>query len=354
MAKRSETVHYPRAAANAETTSRRQHSQLVENGVSLSQDKIESLTRSFFEIAGAHPYVFDALSYICTYHRGAIDRVDDQTETHFRVRLPVEAFMDFSLDGRMQFKHRIMTELYDMASMQRGKVLPLDAEHSVLTVPVRVELFYEDGSKIDPSIARQLENLKGQAPVKLIALEFYKPLFASLLRGEEGESWFPLPKAFHAKMLEMMDECRDLPEYKNAGIQAFPVQYRKLYLYMNLHDNGQGDFLNLDGVDSLLSCYPTLVKTKGRANYVDWWRARLFIKKASSLFNRMAERGLMDGVKLVPTGIWYDKPIKQFRIRLQRGRKYAGLPAFRDESNFAGLPDLRPRRKEGEEGGEDD
>jgi hypothetical protein len=346
MARKQDTVHYPKAAANAETTSRRQHVSIVEEGELLPPEKIDTLTRSFFDIAGAHPYVFDALSFICTFHRQAIERRDNSSETHFRVRIPLAHFLDFALDGRTQFKHRLMTELYDMASIQRGKVLPLDADHSVMTVPVRVELFYEDGRKLDPSTARQFENLKGQAPVSFIAIEFYKPLFQSLLHGKAGESWFPLPKAFHAKMLATMDKCRDLPEFKNAGILALPIQYRKLYLYMNLHDNGQGDRLNMDGMDTLLSCYPTLVHDRGGSRYIDWWPGRLFIKKACELYNRMADHGLMDGVKFVPTGIQYDKPIKQFCVRLQRGRHYSGLPAFQDESPYASLPDLRPTEEE--------
>jgi len=345
MAKKQDIVHYPKAAANAETTSRRQHSVIFEEGQQLPPEKVEKLTRSFFEIAGAHPYIFDALSYICTFHRQAIERRENSTETHFRVRIPIENFLDYALDGRSQYKHRLMTELYDMASIQRGKILPLDAGHSIKTVPIRVDLFYEDGTKLHPATARKLESLKGQAPISYIAIEFYKPLFQTLLQGKDGESWFPLPKAFHAKMLETMDECRELPEFKNAGIQALPIQYRKLYLYMNLHDNGLGERLNLDGVDTLLSCYPTLVKDKGGERYIDWWEGRLFIKKACELYNRMADKGLMDGVKFVPTGIQYDKPIKQFRLRLQRGRNYSGIPPFKDESPYASLPDFRPEKE---------
>ena len=343
MPSKHDTVHYPKAAAKAEAISRRQHLQIQdENGI-LPAEKVESLTRSFFEIAGAHPYVFDALSYVCTYHKAAIERRDNSTETHFRVRIPLEKFLDFALDGRTQFKHRLMAELYDMASIQRGKILPLDANHSVLTVPVRVDLFWEDGAKVDPVLARRLENLKGPAPVSFLVIEFYKPLFQKLLEGENGESWFPLPKAFYAKMLETMDVLRPEPEFKYAGITANPIQYRRLYLHMNLHDNGIGEQLCLDGVDTLLSCYPGLVHDRGTGKYVDWWPGRLFIKKACALFNRMADMGLMDGVKFVPTGIQYDKPIKQFKVRLQRGTKYRNVPAFKDESPYASLPDLRPK-----------
>ena len=342
MARKQDTVRYPKAAANAETTSRRQHVQIMEEGMPLLDEKVKNLTRSVFEIAGAHPYLFDALSFICTHHRLAIQRLQNPAETHLRVVVPIEPFMDFALDGRHQYKHRLMAELYDMASIQRGKILPFDADHSIMTVPVRVDLLYEDGRKIDPNIARQLKNLKGQARISHLVIEFYKPLFRSLMVGKYGQSWFPLPKAFHAKMLEMMDECRDLPQFINAGITAYPIQYRKLYLYMNLHDNGLGDRLNFDAVETLLSCYPTLVHTRNGKPYLDWWTGRLFIKKACELFNRMADKGLMDGVKFVPTGIQYDKPIRQFHLRLQRAARYAGLPAFKDESPYAKLPDLQP------------
>lgn len=309
----------------------------------MPEEKIESLKRSFFEISGAHPYVFDALAFVCTYHKKAIERGDNPLETHYRVRIPIDNFMDFALDGRVQFKHRLMAELYDMAMIQKGKVLPLDAKHSVLTVPVRVELLYKDGSRVNPAVARQLENLNGQLPVDMIAIEFYKPLFHSLLKGEDGESWFPLPKAFNAKMLELMDILRDKPEFKYAGITALPNQYRKVYLYMNLHDNSIGEYLHLDAIDSLLSCYPSLISTRRGVHYIDdWWPARLFMKKAALFFYQMADRGLMEGVKLVPTGIWYDKPLRKFRFRLQRNQSYKAIEAFKDESPYADLPDLRP------------
>lgn len=342
-----EVVHYPKGAAKAETTSRRQHGDISNyDGTMLPKEKTLALTRSFFELSGAHPYIFDTLAYVCTKYRQNIDRIDDEKETHFRVRIPFEHFLDFALDGRNQYKPRLMAEIYDLAMVQKGKVLPLDRDHSVLTVPLRVELFYEDGNKVDRDTIRHFQNLNGEWPVKGITIEFYKPLFASLFIGVHGESWFPLPKAFHAKMLEAMDKYRNRPEFKNAGITAFPIQYRKLYLYMNLHDNGIGEHLHLNAEDAMLSCYPTLVKTvktaTGDQHYIDWWPSRLFVRKGCNLFNRMADDGLMDGVKLVPTGIWYDKPLQELRVKVQRAKKYKEVPEFTDDSPFAALPDLRP------------
>jgi len=342
-----EVVRYPRSAAEAETTSRRQHGDILNyEGSRLSQEKIDTLTRSFFELSGAHPYVFDTLAYVCTKYKDNIDRLDDEKETHFRVRIPFDHFLDFALDGRNQYKARLMTEIYDLAMVQKGKVLPFDRDHSVLTVPLRVELFYEDGNKVDKETIRRFANLNGEWPVKGITIEFYKPLFASLFIGTHGESWFPLPKAFHAKMLESMDKYRNRPEFRDAGIMAYPIQYRKLYLYMNLHDNGIGEHLHLNAEEAMLSCYPALVKTvyneEGKHNYIDWYPARLFVRKGCNLFNKMADDGLMDGVKLVPTGIWYDKPLRELRVKVQRAKKYNAVPNFMDESSFASLPDLRP------------
>jgi hypothetical protein len=337
------TVHYPRAVAKAETTSRRQHAVIYEqSGEALPDYKVHELTKAAFELAGAHPYVFDALAFVCTHYGESVERRERSTETHYRVRIPFTHFLDFALDGRLEYRNRLMAEIYELASAPKGKTLPFDANHSILTVPLRVELIHKDGRVVDPGTIRRLSNLNSEGvPIKMVTLEFYKPLFSSLFIGAYGRSWFPLPKAFHAKMLSEMDSCRALPEFKNAGIFAHPLQYRRLYLYMNLHDNGLGNTLNLDGAETLLSCYPSLVEGRGGENYVKWWPARLFIKKACSLFNRMADKGYMEGVKFIPTAIQYEKPLKQFRLSLQRGN-YRGLPQFVDESPYASLPDLRP------------
>jgi len=322
---KNQIVKYSKFVAKAETTSRRQHVNIIDDRTEekIKIAKTEQLTRSYFELSGAYPYIFDALSYVCTHYKDAIMRQNDESETHYRVIVPKKAFEYFALDTYEKYEKSMMAELYKLAKEPKAKVLPLDLNHSILTVPIRVDLIHEDGTIISESTLKKYENLNGELPVKYIAIDFYKPLFKPLLTGKYGVSWFPLPKAFHAKMLDAMDRYKDLPEFNKPEFQKeelkpYAKTYRKIYLYMNLHDNGLGNKLRLDAMDMMLSCYPEIVKTKNNYRYLKWWESRLLIVKACLLFNKMAEEGLLEGVKFAPTKIQYDKKTRQFNITIVR------------------------------------
>jgi len=190
-------IRYPKAAAEAETTSRRQHGEKItrdENSLgiiardpyAMSAEKMDNLTRAAFELAGAHPFVFDAIAFLCTHYPRLIDRKTDSTELHFKTTFPIDKFFDFALDGRTDFKPQLMTELYELARNPKGKMLPLDKNHSILTVPICVSIVREDGQLADLD-AMRLETLKQGNPnikglAKAVIVEFYKPLFSGLLK----------------------------------------------------------------------------------------------------------------------------------------------------------------------------
>ena len=64
-----------------------------------TNDKIDELNKGAFELAGIYPYIFDVLCYVCTHAKDAIERKDNNLETHYRVKIPVDKFYDFALDG---------------------------------------------------------------------------------------------------------------------------------------------------------------------------------------------------------------------------------------------------------------
>lgn len=334
-------IRYPKKTGHAETKSRRSHALIKnQNDIMLSGQYINALTRSAFELAGAHPYIFDTLAYICSHHRHAIERKNNQLETHYRVRVPIDYFKKFALDGCTICEKSLMTELRNLVSNQKPKVLPMTNEYSILTTPIMVNLVLKERSEVTPETIKRLSHLKNRKtgeshqeegrglPLKMVIIEFYKPLFASLFAGQFGNNWFPIPTAFHAKMIEEINNCRNLPEFQKINIKALPIQYRKLFLYMNLHDNSTGKKLILDATDTLLSCYPSLLSSKNGKHYINnWWKARLFVQKACLLFNCMAEKGLMDGAKFIPTKIHYNKSLRKFELTLTRQRKHLVYPA---------------------------
>jgi len=332
-------MKYSKELAKAETTSRRQHKFIIDKRTEeeIKIIKIEQLTRSIFDLSGAYPFVFDALAYICTHHQAIIERKNIPQETHYRVIVPIRHFQDFAIDKYKELRNKMMTELYELAKEPKAKILPLDLNHSILTVPIRVDLIHKDGSEIPAPFLKIYQNLNGELPIKAVVIEFYKPLFRSLLEGEHGIRWFPLPKSFHAKLLDVIKRCRDLPEFQDPEFQKEELKanantYRKIYMYMNLHDNGKSERLTFNAVDMMLSCYPEMVKIKNDKKYLDWWNSRLFIKKACILFNIMGQEGLLDGVKFVPTGIQYYKPSEQFKIRVVRSidRQYKQIEPFKE------------------------
>ena len=185
-------------------------------------------------------------------------------------------------------------------------------------------------------ITGNLKNLKeGGQEIKFVVIEFYKPLFYQLLRGKHGEAWFLLPKAFHAKMLKAINEYKDLPEFKRYGNLATSINYRKLYLYFNLHDNKRGDNLTYDALELSLHCLPENINEKNGKRYLDnWYKLHQFTQKGTRLFHKMAQDGLLEGVSIIPTSVYYEKPAKEIKIKLQRNTK--AIPEFIDETPFQG------------------
>jgi len=328
------TVKYPKTLVKAEISSRRQlkSTELVDEQQKIIEEKISELNKGSFELAGVFPYIFDVLCYVCTHAKEAIERRGNNSETHFRVKIPTEAFYDFALDGELDQKHKLLKELLELHQNPKTKALPLNADLSISTQPIRIDLIHQNGRRITGN----LKNLQqGGQEIKFIIIEFYKPLFSQLLEGRHGKAWFILPKAFHAKMLKAIKQYKDLPEFKRYGNLATSINYRKLYLYFNLHDNKKGDYLTYDSVDLAEHCLPENISEKNGKAYLDnWFKLHQFTQKGTRLFHKMGQDGLLKGVEIIPTSIWYEKPAKEIRIKLKRNA--IEIPEFTDETPFQG------------------
>lgn len=324
-------VKYPKNLALAETSTKRY--QLV------LDDRVKNMDKTAFELSGAFPYIFDALNYICTHCKAGIERINDITETHYRVRLPMHLFYDFALDKNMKYKKALLRELYKIIEKPPTKYLPLTKQESVLTAPIKIDLFYDDTTKIKN---QNLKNLKAEGKeIKYIALEFYKPLWNRIFKGKYGEAWFYLPKAFHVKMLSTIEKYRDTKEFKRYGNLAKSTNYRALTLFINLHDNQKGVNLTLDAVNLAMSCLPGNTYERNYKVFLkNWYVLHQFIQKGIRLLHKMGEDGLMNGTNLIPTSVWYNKPMQEVKIGIHRNKIISedkkGLPLFTDKTKFQG------------------
>jgi hypothetical protein len=330
----AKTSKYPKSLAKAETTRRKGHEGneiVTTDGQALA---LEKLTQAVFNLSGAYPYLFDTISYVATHHQEAIERQDNDKETHYRVRIPIEKFIDMALDEHTSLKSDLWAEMYKLMRSNQPKALPMGDGHTIVTTPIRMDLIMEDGTK---GGAENLKNTRAEgARIKFVILEFYKPLWKSLLSGPKGQAWFLIPKALQAKLKTSIMAWKDDQEFSKYGVFGTVLNYRRLYLYLNLHDNSSGSYINYDGIDLAKACIPKNVKASKGKEYLDWYPTHQFMQKGLRLFHRMASNGMMEGVKLIPKSVWYSKPIKNFRVELQRN-DYQAIPDFTSQ---IGSPEL--------------
>jgi hypothetical protein len=313
-------VKYSRHVANAELSSKRllRGTDLIDDspeGKPL-KESIDELNKHYFDLSGLYPYMFDAINYICQYHRIAVLRVNDEKESHYRVcELPIKNFYDFALDGEWEQKPKLLYELFKIHHEAAVKVLPYTETTSLSTNPIRVDLNRGVGK-------RSTKNLKyvksHNVEIQYLNIEFFKGLFSNLFDGEHGEAWFSMPQAFHAKMI------RAITKYQNSdgfdGLK-YSISYRKLFLYFNLHDNKRGTYLTFDDVDLASHCIPRCVTVNPvkdsmrlilRSDILD------FFKHAVSLYRIMALEGLLPGMLCIPVSFDYDSAQKKYRFDFAR------------------------------------
>jgi hypothetical protein len=381
-----ETSKYPRTLAKVETTSRRQHE--IEKIKADPKDIVLLTKRGTFTFANAYPYIFDALSDLCTNFataqykdnkgriRNVIERQDNDTETHYRAILKIQTFAEMALNGHNEYWDSFLVQLYKLAAHPEKKVLPFIEGYSILTEPVRIDLVTENGDKLSESEKTSLSNLKNRpdshkGKLELIMIEFYKPLFESLFqrnsKGELGNNYIQVPKALNAEIKATAEYLRRIGYFQGTDINAEAVplhesEARAIFLYMAQHDNKIGEHITLDAMDFAESCFPGDVKytyeeildektgkpgidrrTKEPKRVVkekylsraDGFKIRSKIKKTIVTFKKMGSIGKMDGGQFIPleldeTRVQYNHTAKKYRIRVLRPKNQA-VPIFSPE-----------------------
>lgn len=352
MAKR---VFYPKRLGEAETTSAMLHKgRDIYDGYfydadgnarlgTLIEQKAVKLNKATTELNGAFPYTFDFLSYVCTNAKQAIENTEPSNRNYYySVTAPWSKYLELTLGRYTDQKHSLLTELIAIEGNNAPiKVVPWDETTSIKGSPIRVAFRGVNKAALAPGVVKRLNNLDhvSNMPIGEIQIEFLKPLFQDVIENK-GNS-FPLPAAFHATMKDDMEKCRNDKDIKAIPEANYPQTYRKLWIYLNLHDNGEGAKIIVPAVDLLMHCAPQYIQEKpdGSRYVKDWWKARLFVIKGLTLFRKMAEYGHMGPCKFSPTGVFYNKPLRTFDITVTRNKtEYKTVINDLDQSPFKNLP----------------
>ena len=329
-------VKYPKKLGTTEITLRNKHLcrdiqaeeclwddfGLNATGGQLSEKQIKTLSRSAFELAGAFPYVFDVINWVCTHNPHKISRKNSPDETHYKVKIPWEIFFEaafdkYNLSGSTQ---RLHDDLHKLTREPLVRVVPLNESKSLLTPLIISKIEYDEKSSI-PLQYHNLKNITGK-PIDSVILEFYKPIWASLIEGEYAKAWFLTPKAFTARIYYAIKQYAELQEFKRFGNFGTSLNYRRLFVYMNMHDNGTRRKAHYNAVDLARSCLPGELKPSGGA-LRSWPKVRRFFQKGMLLLNKMATDGIMESLGVIPSSVWYDQ--RRGTLSIDICRDYAQL-----------------------------
>ena len=125
-------------------------------------------------------------------------------------------------------------------------------------------------------------------------------------------------------MIDTQNKYRNDPEISKINVTGNAATYRKLFLYMFMHDNNIGNQLNFDAIQLWKSVSPQEIKYIKNKDGIEKAylrraeKSRLFLYKANLLLNRMAKEGYLIGVQFAPNKVWIDKDRQIYTVYLKR------------------------------------
>ena len=273
------SVKYAKNLAHREITTRKQ---IAFNSRKLDDPNDEKLLQKIgtFTVANAHPFIFDALCWICTKFpettislngitQDIIQRQDNPLETHYRTVLPIEKFKEFALGSHNAYWENLRVQIYKLVKNPEKKVMPINERLTILTEPIRIDLLRETLSEDEQ---KRFAGLKGGSDKKItyIIIEYFKPLFECLLqrndKGTFGQNFLQLPRALQAELGFTIDKLRKNYILRDQGKKSIDaMDARRIFLYLAMLDNKKGNCININLYHFALSCFPSVVCTDERA-----------------------------------------------------------------------------------------
>jgi hypothetical protein len=322
----SKTVNYSNSLATTEITSLRS---LKRDGIDLTyktEDNMEQqIKKSMISFSGLFPFICDFITNISTNHNKAITRSADD---YYSVKIPYDKFLDLTLGEHKKYRGYLLDEInsYRNKSQKELEKVIIDprTHEKYHFQPLIINYMDKDYKVVSPERQKHIDTLNknGNREIEAITgvqILFHKILFEDVVENN-GANYFPCPAYFQSTVLDSMERCKndkDIVFDKNSTATSF----RKLFFYMNLHDNNDKttNIKNMDAVDLLLQCAPQYVQCVNDKYYINsWWDAREYVRNGLILFRKMAEYGYMQGTRFSPTGVYFDKTTKKYNISVTR------------------------------------
>lgn len=297
-------INAPRLIAKAETLTKYD---ISENQRKEIEKKLGILKDEYFNLNGAYPYVIDFINYMCTFYKDDkyIHRKNNNLETHYLIYTSKESFFNATLGEFQQQRKILEVDVYrtlnklDKDGMPvKPKIYPLNATHSIHTDAIRFSIINKD-------INSQIQNLKNiNGEVYYYAIEFLKPIWNCLFGASGTEGYIRIPSQLQAKIVHSINKYKNSYQFSKYGNFGKSINYRQLFLYLCLHDNGKSDEIEYDFKDIIKKCFRQNTQLKGDNIFLkDKSKAYNFIKKGLELFNQMGQDGLMDKINVLPCAL---------------------------------------------------
>lgn len=318
-------INAPRLIAKAETFTKYDISEAQRLEI---ENKLGILKDEYFNLNGAYPYVIDFINYMCTFYKDDkyIHRKNNNLETHYLIYTSKNSFFNATLGDFQEQRKILEVDVYrtlnkiDKDCMPvRPKIYPLNATHSIHTDAIRFSIINKDTNL-------QIQNLKNiNGEVYYYAIEFLKPIWNCLFGAKGTEGYIRIPSQLQAKIVHSINKYKDDPKFTRYGNFGKSINYRQLFLYLCLHDNGKSSEIEYDFKDIIKKCFRQNTQLRGDNIFLkDRAKAYNFIKKGLELFNQMGHDGLIDKINVLP----YALKIKNDSILISLHREKSNIPKF--------------------------
>ena len=291
---------------------------------------IADITKAHLSYKGAFPYFTDALSELCSidptdetgwhYIRGR----EDPFETHFSVNMGFEELVTLATDNEPTSKEpfkrelrRVMKEPPRLLVRTREFVEGRGwANMAILTQPFNIPSVgagYENIDGTEDAAAARAYRIGVRRRVSNIQIDFYKALFNACLPGQGSDGGYvKTDRAFYAKYIRTLREIPQTAEgerkrlmFRNPRTGEIMERvdkgaYYKMILYLLFHLSSnklvtQQTLSPQDVINMLAHVDPGQLYTRNGKLYVkNAYDTKLFIDKASWIFNEMARRGFCE------------------------------------------------------------
>lgn len=279
-----------------------------------------------FKYGGAFPFLTNALSELCTenptFNNGefVIQGQNDNT-THYHALLKWETLQFLATDNDPLSKDVFRKEILSLFKKSPSLYVKLNNGYSVLTHPFIIRsIIYDDKTTMKKKDLETCEKLGIQKKIAYIDIEFFKPMFADCLsKNPNNGGYFILEHAMFSKLRRTIHNIRndnrllqDFSQFYNSqtkeNITHYPITYYKFILYFITHTSGNQNATSttIDAIDMLKHVDPNqLYERNGKTYIKNKYNTKLFIDKASKLFNTMGQMGYCENIKAVIKSCYY-------------------------------------------------